>query len=78
MGHAAREDEDTKERLAQAEASIQKQLSRVDKERAEVERAVVDLSRASAALDAVVRTRDCVLIFAFIGLAFLFVLGAAS
>ena len=39
-------DDDTKERLAQAEASMQRQLSRVDQERAEVEKAVADLKRA--------------------------------
>ena len=45
-------DDDTKERLAMAEKSMQKQLSRVDKERAEVEKAVADLKKAQEDLDA--------------------------
>ena len=45
-------DDDTKERLAMAEKSMQKQLSRVDKERAEVEKAVADLKKAKDDLDA--------------------------
>ena len=52
MDNAAKEDQDTKERLAQAEASMEKQLSRVNQERAEVERAVADLQRVKAEIDA--------------------------
>lgn len=44
-------DDDTKERLAQAEASMQKQLSKVDKERTEVEKAVADLQRVQSELE---------------------------
>lgn len=49
MDNAA--DEETQERLAQAEASMEKQLTRVDKERVEVEKAVADLQKAKEDLD---------------------------
>ena len=45
-------DDDTRERLEQAQASMKKQLSRVDKEKAEVEKAVADLKKAQEELDA--------------------------
>lgn len=52
MDNAAKNDDDTAERLAQAEASMERQLSRVDKERAEVEKAVADLKRVQEEMDA--------------------------
>ena len=52
LDNASNADGETKERLAQAEASMEKQLSRVDKERAEVEKAVADLKKVQADLDA--------------------------
>jgi hypothetical protein len=45
-------DNDTANRLAAAEASMEKQLTRVSKEKVEVERAVADLMRAKEELDA--------------------------
>jgi hypothetical protein len=45
-------DDDTASRLAAAEASMEKQLTRVNKEKVEVERAVADLMRAKDQLDA--------------------------
>lgn len=46
------EDQETKERLSAAEASMERQLTRVEQERLEVEKAVVDLERVKAELDA--------------------------
>lgn len=46
------QDDDTKERLSAAEASMERQLTRVEQERAEVEKAVADLERVKAELDA--------------------------
>jgi multidrug resistance efflux pump len=47
-----RADDETRERLAAAEASMERQLSRVEKETAEVEKAMADLKRVKAELDA--------------------------
>lgn len=52
LDNASGADNDTKERLASAEASLEKQLSRVDKERAEVEKAMAELQKVQADLDA--------------------------
>ncbi|CAB9501605.1 expressed unknown protein [Seminavis robusta] len=46
------QDEETAKRLAAAEASMQKQLGRVNQERAEVEQAVADLQKVKEELDA--------------------------
>jgi len=50
--NASSYDRETKQRLAQAEASMEKQLGRVDKERMAVEKAMTDLQRVQNELEA--------------------------